>query len=1754
MSKARKSHRVKGNRVAVPPLKSTSGSGFSFEDKVTALFFVEMLAAKSSLGTEWRVTERIERQAADWEPFGDLLLTIANRNGELAKCGCSIKSNRQITGNGCSTDLRSGLWSLLVRPVFNRSTDMLGMFCAELASDVSQLLNQFCKQAREEEDAGRLDAKISHAKHRKIFDSFRNPADANDSGLPRHVLTHLIPREFDFEDVASRSEASAIALCRDILRSDDATNEECQELWEALLGIAKELRDVGGSVTRERLATKLRHKFNLKDDPSDTAAWAHIRKLSQGWMEQTEISLPGNLILPRSHETSDLCEKLAKSSAIHVIGESGCGKSALIKARAIGVSTIGGETVWIRSDQFSEILRVVPDFADVLRRTRRTSALLVFDSLEACYDKDILEAIGRVLQAVAGDEGGIWKAVLICQTPDWLRVVRMLVKTAPGHRALSQRVECGDLSGDDVALVGKHSASIRRLMLQGHLQRVLRSVKMLDVLLSGQLAENRSLAGEADLVEWWWNEQVRGGKQFASEESIVRLLGMQMANALVTEVSPDIVTGPADAVDALIHNRVLRRTQDGRLRFDHDLLADWSRVMHLRSLGEDVYDFMLHHTENPPWSRAIRLLSQHLLERVADLERWRTVVKSCSITENAGDEPAAQNLQVLDAWLEGIAYCGEATKVLDSLKADLFANEGWLLIRLVRRLLHVGTLPDPVILQRMRQFDVISDDTVGLLYRLPNQILWTPVLDFLVANKTESIDCLPVELAEVASMWARLEEYFHVAWPMLADVVLLNAERELRREVAGVFRHNRSRRMFDTNKSRTAIYTAALQAASQFPDRAAKLVLKAAGRAPWEEGDVSETANEHWRGEWHDHSPFGGGDVHVIEPPESWPDGPNRRTSDDFFHAWMKSNAALALYRHRADAACEATLAFSIDWPKSEIRRGAHGSGVDHHGFTFDANHMYPAFWTKGNFIMFLRENWRPALGLIVRLVNFATDRYEDWWPYEDRVTEVVIRVSNGAAHWKGNRQVYAWHRYHMNTAQVVTCALMALEKWFDEQLEAKYPITEAVQLLYDQGRSLAFAGVLVSIGKRHPDLFLDELKPLLFVRSLYIHDVSAVRECLGSGYSPANPRVINDLTRKWNQLPGRRTHLKEACCAWLLGKPRLEAVLGEVSNAWRREAEKLPPDSEERLAALRWAADFDRSLWKEVTSPDGRKGWMCQRPPELQDIEEEERIRRIQHLIALPHQCSDFLEQGQELDDEQLESVWRQLQNWAPFEQLGEMPREKEDASEIRDHRHARAGLLAVLLCAGDTWLDKNPGRREWVGVEVRKILADPPKSNCYGPDEIYDDYEGLLARAVVRGWAHSPDDENWRGYVASFVTAYRYRTILRLFQEAFRVRQKLGKAYRQLEGLALAFAAARRKATRLQLFRTRAKTDSEELQKWGNKWLSRFARGKGPNWTDNWSGIEVLEAFPHARRSQADRFQAPEELHRRDYGLDMGIILAAFGQFPPLTEATDATERAHWFGVGREMVAGFCRTLPSADKTADGEAEWHYDHWSADEEVFKIVARRVFECTPAERRELWSPIVSSPFAAHHHICYLLDQLLIESLRIEPYRITEFVPIWHEIAEHIFTAPAPPKGHWRAQIDVQKHILLYGSVASTNEEFWKPLVEDLRPWFKKHLDMIANDAHDQSSFARFLVTKAGECLLVDAMIWLQPAWELASHWFWKTIVEDNAFSELLEYGWRHEFARIRANPGALKAFKTLTLKLAAHHVPIAMEVQQNIR
>ena len=666
-----------------------------------------------------------------------------------------------------------------------------------------------------------------------------------------------------------------------------------------------------------------------------------IRQFSLQGLEEITTALPGGIRLPRAFELNKLSTTLAECHACCVLGDSGSGKSALVKNYAAQIAAGGAEVVWVRGDRFSHLLSVAPQFVEVAKKTHRSAALLIIDAVEGCYRPNDLGTLARNVAALTAEMDSPWCVILTCQTPEWARVTSGLIKELASHPVLTKRVECGGLAKEDFDLVCAAFPSAARLAQRLELRPLLSSPKMLDVLFTGQLAEGRALAGEADLVEWWWEKLVRGAKPIAAEETLARQIASHMADELCSEVQPDFVTGSEEAASALIQNRVLRRTTEGLLRFDHDLLADWSRVMHLKALGKQaLLPFIRGHIQNPPWLRAVRLLSQHLLDRLADVSRWREVLSACTVADKPREEASADNLQLIDAWLEGIIFSVVPRQTLDQVHTDLLANEGSLLRRLVRRLMYVGTIPDPVLQERFRQMDVGTLEAASKRYRLPILSLWSPLIRFLIAHSQEAINSVPGELGEIGAMWARMEEYLNVNWTALAALVVANAEEELHREVSGEF--------YRADTSRATIYAGALYAAPQHTNRVAKLLLKAAGRSPWEPGDLQGETDPRWRGEWEEPDLRAFEESCVEKPLASWPEGPTRRTSSNFFHAWFNSGAALPLYRLAPEASCEATLSFLLDWPKrTPQQRELSGSMMDHYGFQFEADHLYPAFYTK---------------------------------------------------------------------------------------------------------------------------------------------------------------------------------------------------------------------------------------------------------------------------------------------------------------------------------------------------------------------------------------------------------------------------------------------------------------------------------------------------------------------------------------------------------------------------------------------------------------------------------------------------------------------------------------------------------------------------------------------------------------------------------------------------------------------------------------
>src|SRR5439155_11392735 len=209
-----------------------------------------------------------------------------------------------------------------------------------------------------------------------------------------------------------------------------------------------------------------------------------------------------------------LRDAMAERNACYVLGDSGSGKSALIKEHSAEAESNGAEVVWVRADRLHQLAASVRNLVDVAKRSRPSSALLVIDALESCVTPESFARSAQFVERLA-TKGSAWSVIFACQTPEWAPVHKGLVKHLSGHPALAKRVQCGPLAKEDLDLVCLASQSIAMLVKEPQLRRLLSSPKMLDVLLAGQLAEGRALAGEAELVELWWEQQVRGPKMIA---------------------------------------------------------------------------------------------------------------------------------------------------------------------------------------------------------------------------------------------------------------------------------------------------------------------------------------------------------------------------------------------------------------------------------------------------------------------------------------------------------------------------------------------------------------------------------------------------------------------------------------------------------------------------------------------------------------------------------------------------------------------------------------------------------------------------------------------------------------------------------------------------------------------------------------------------------------------------------------------------------------------------------------------------------------------------------------------------------------------------------------------------------------------------------------------------------------------------------------------------------------------------------------
>jgi len=146
----------------------------------------------------------------------------------------------------------------------------------------------------------------------------------------------------------------------------------------------------------------------------------------------------------------------------------------------------------------------------------------------------------------------------------------------------------------------------------------------------------------------------------------------------------------------------------------------------------------------------------------------------------------------------------------------------------------------------------------------------------------------------------------------------------------------------------------------------------------------------------------------------------------------------------------------------------------------------HPPAHVQGPFLRLLGANEDEGLRLIHGLTNAATaywcgrERDERYLGYSRTPLPIVLRLPSGPKELWGNEEVYCWFRHTSVGPYAVISALMALEVWMEECLEAGRDADHLIHKVMAGSQSVAVLGVCVAIALAFPTRCLPGVLPFI--------------------------------------------------------------------------------------------------------------------------------------------------------------------------------------------------------------------------------------------------------------------------------------------------------------------------------------------------------------------------------------------------------------------------------------------------------------------------------------------------------------------------------------------------------------------------------------------------------------------------------------------------------------------------------------------------
>jgi hypothetical protein len=1751
-------------------VKASGGGGYTFADKVAAGLLAQMLKRKFPLEPDLGPITELHFETRDAGNFLDDLQLLLKRGPSETRCFVSIKSNRQITKSGFSTDFVQDAWEQWHGgdgSAFDPAKDILALIVGVVNEPTLQEWRELQKQAATTSPdrlAARLEnAGQSSATQRAIFAGLRKLGDADaDETETARLVSRLRVLCFS-ED----QEGDYINLCADIVSS--GTIEEGAKLWSRLVQLASENRATGGFFDLSKLIRVLRSDFELKDYPDFVSDWIKIESLAAENVSGVRrvIGTTG-IQLTRQEERARLKSEVDAHNVVVIAGESGSGKSALLSQ--ILIDQPFTHVVWLAAGQLSKTSHaeiatafgLAHNIPNIIAHTADHGCVLVVDGFEK-FEGEARRRQIELLRAVQEEQFVGWKVILTCQPQSVEGAVDALAEVGITD---VYRVDFDKPKLQEVFEAVGSLPGIGTLLLRAELQPMLRNLMVLDWVLRAGVAQrfsdSRPWIGATEIIEAIWDRWVGSGTMSLARDSLLRTLGQREGEKLSGAVHVDTIPPGELPLLGEFKQEGLVRVDLPSVQFSHDLMGDWARYRILKFAENNAAARITTLAHIPRWGRAIRLFAQSLVEHGSGLANWQAMNVQFSGADSDSKLAA-------DLLLDGLLFAANSELLIEQVWAGLVANNGQILNRLLKRLRHIASVPD----WRLGFFqDAKLAEQSKAWFRIPQPIYWIPVLRVLSRHTADVAEHALIQGAEVCALWLRTMPADMPGRREAASVAI-----ELAKEAQGLAAEDLH--FGDRDK---IIYEALLLAAPEFPDEVTKIALELCGRRD-EPAHALQRRNEkqqreaELRNEWGEkksatkrvkHRPVIGLESFregPLRPPEA--DGPVRRVADGFQQAVLESAALNGLIVSRPKAAREVLLAVCIEEPKPSDPYENRAFPFDRFGLA-DWPKGYPATYWKGPFLQFLQQAPEDGLDAIIRLVNYATARWIESGlgrkPTDDERKQHAFEFEFGgkSACWVGDCNVFGWHRYMDMHSDAVECALMALEKWLYDEVEKGRSISKWVQYIFDNAQSAAFAGVLVSVGLRYSGLFMRDLQPLL--GNFYIYECQtswAIHESDGtwSISLTGQPEFVVKLASEWNKMPHRRYLLRDLVPTLML---QHEGTMKYIS-AQKHEWAKLRQSSEKsRLDMEFFLARFDPANYAETPQDDGRVLITMRWPPHLERIAQQSQgdmnLRMLAMTLAL--RARRLLEEQETLSESSLPEFTAQLQQLATWKD----PR--DNGSQEHYRIDSVAGGASVLVIKHRTWLSKNPDLKKWCLTTLRELKPIEPEH--FSPAAISNhSAEAFLGEAGVALLLESNDEWVLRMAFGGVTGAHYSSTLFTLFR-AYLLRQQLGDRFGELVNVMVLWSVLRRAAISGSAYYAGV----TQLPKYRSALFRRFARGrlKGPipleraevmgrrlvQRAERRSMSDMEKRLRNARREHKDE-PKDRKLHRKMPDLDLEVIQNGFGFVWAMIDQHLPGEEQKLRHYIEELFGLLMRTLPRP-QTGSHWSEIEGTPYSCDRWILDCVAKFVAHANSIETaRTFYRPILELGPAGRYWVEEFLRSWTTTGIQSSP-DVKGFVSIWQDMiayTEELSDWQPAKDNYWSRAEGLANHLmgLSETGIKVLGDAKYTSLVSSMAATFKNWGDRWLKHGSSAAWFAYFLRTASGRALLAQGVKQLSAVVDSLREDDWHRHDLGALLAEVLLLFWNHEKKQVEKNATLREAFLYFLAALCTRQIPEALHLREKV-